>query len=318
MCFQLQKMTTRNSERRLVFNLPPRTLKSLITSVTLVAWLLGRDPTMRIICASYSEELAFKFSRDCRALMESSFYKRIFRRTRLNPRKTTERELETTLRGYRLATSVGGTLTGRGGDVLIVDDPMKANDANSESALNDAVEWFRGTALSRLDNPGSSLIIVTMQRLHVNDLSGVLIESGWPRMVLPAIATEPAEYHVADNEVYRREAGELLQPQRDSAEALESLKTEIGSRVFASQYQQNPVPPEGNMIRASWLARYDFTPGAKTFRRLVLACDPAGKAGARNDYTAIVICGFDKKDIHILHVARGHWTVLQCEITLRR
>ena len=172
-------MITGKRQPHLVINLPPRTLKSQLISVMLTAWLLGRKPGARIICASYSEELAFKFSRDTRTLMESPFFKRVFRHTRLNPKKTTERELETTRRGYRLATSVGGTLTGRGGDVLIIDDPVKAADANSELALSNAADWFRNTAMSRLDDPASSLIIVTMQRLHAKDLSGMLIEAGW-------------------------------------------------------------------------------------------------------------------------------------------
>jgi predicted phage terminase large subunit-like protein len=206
---------------------------------------------------------------------------------------------------------VGGTLTGRGGDILIIDDPTKANDADSELALTNTVEWFRNTALSRLDNPGSSLVIITMQRLHMNDLSGVLIEAGWPALVLPAIATEAKDYLVSEDEVYHRAVGDLLQPERDSLEKIESTKRDIGSRLFAAQYQQNPTPAEGNMIRADWLVRYDLVPSERKFRRVVLSCDPAGKAGARNDYTAITVCGFDKREIHLLHVARGHWTVLQ-------
>src|SRR5881227_1340099 len=177
------------ASNRLVLNLPPRTLKSQIVSTCLPAWILGRKPEARIICASYSEDLAHKFSRDCRALMESTFYKRVFGRTRLNPKKSTETEFETTHRGYRLATSVGGTLTGRGGDMLIVDDPIKANDANSQIALTGADEWFHNTALSRLDS-ADSIVILTMQRLHEKDLSGILIEKGWPNLAISAVATE--------------------------------------------------------------------------------------------------------------------------------
>ena len=113
-CYQIQQMVTGDARRRLVLNLPPRSLKSVIVSVALPAWLLGRDPTTRIICCSYSDQLAAKFSRDCRALIETPFYKRVFPQTRLNPKKTSEAEFETTDRGYRLATSVNGTLTGRG------------------------------------------------------------------------------------------------------------------------------------------------------------------------------------------------------------
>ena len=305
-------MVTGKSQPRLVINLPPRTLKSQLISVMLTAWLLGRNPGARIICASYSEELAFKFSRDTRTLMESPFFKRVFRHTRLNPKKTTERELETTRRGYRLAVSIGGTLTGRGGDALIIDDPVKGADANSDLALSNAADWFRNTAMSRLDDRASSLIILTMQRLHAKDLSGILIEAGWPSLVLPAIATEAADYCIAEDEVYHRPVGELLQPNRDSIEKIKSLQQLVGSRVFAAQYQQNPLPPEGNLIKASYLARrYDFSASERKFQRVVLACDPAGKAGLHNDYTAIVICGYDRNPIHVLHVSRGHWTVLQ-------
>jgi predicted phage terminase large subunit-like protein len=310
-CHHVQRMVTGEARKRLILNLPPRTLKSFIASVALPAWLLGRNPGSRIICASYSDELSTKFSRDCRALLGTPFYKRVFPGTRLNPQKASEGEFETTKRGYRLATSVGGTLTGRGGDVLVVDDPIKANDAESEVARRAAIEWFRNTALSRLDDPSESLVCIAMQRLHVDDLSGILIEQGWPRLVLPAIAVEAADYEIGEDEVYHRPAGQLLQPERDSAEAMEELKCEIGSRVFAAQYQQNPTPPDGNMIKAAWLGRYDAAPDRKSFQRVVLSCDPAGKAGAHNDYTAITIVGVQKQALHVLHVSRGHWTVMQ-------
>jgi len=310
-CYQVQQMVSGDARKRLVLNLPPRTLKSFIVSVALPAWLLGRVPSTRIICASYSDELAAKFSRDCRALLETPFYKRVFPQTRLNPKKAAEGEFETTRRGSRLATSVGGTLTGRGGDVLIVDDPIKANDADSEVARRGAIDWFRNTALSRLDDPAESLVCIAMQRLHVDDLSGILIEQDWPRLVIPAIAVEPADYRVSEDEVYPRPAGELLQPQRDGPAAIEELKREIGSRVFAAQYQQNPTPPDGNMIKAAWLGRYDSAPERQTFQRVVLSCDPAGKAGIRNDYTAITVVGVREKSLHVLQVSRGHWTVMQ-------
>jgi len=310
-CYAVEQMVMGENRNRFILNLPPRSLKSFIVSVCLPAWLLGRNPGARIICASYSRSLANKFSRECRALLETPFYMRVFPRTRLNPNKVTEDEFETTQGGYRLATSVGGTLTGRGGDILIIDDALKGDDANSQVARDGACEWLRGTALSRLDSPNDSLVIVTMQRLHQNDLAGTLIEQGWPCLAIPAIATEPADYLVAKDEIYHRPAGELLQPNRDSHEALEEIKLQVGSRIFASQYQQNPTPPDGNMIKATWPGQYDFSPKERRFRRMVLACDPAGKAGIHNDYTAITICGFDKREIYLLHVARGHWTVMQ-------
>jgi predicted phage terminase large subunit-like protein len=310
-CYAVELMVIGESRNRFVLNLPPRSLKSFIVSVCLPAWLLGRNPGEKIVCASYSRELANKFSRDCRALMGTPFYRRLFPRTRLDPKKSTEGEFETMRRGYRIATSVGGTLTGRGGGVLIVDDPLKADDVNSQVALGGANEWFRSTAVSRLDSPENSLIIVTMQRLHQMDLSGTLIEQGWPCLAIPAIAKEPADFLVGKDEFYHRPTGQVLQPDRDTLEALEEQKRSVGSRIWAAQYDQNPTPPEGNIIKAAWLVRYDFTPAERKFRRIVLSCDPAGKAGIHNDYTAITVCGFDSKQIYLLHVVRGHWTAME-------
>jgi len=310
-CYQLQQMLEGNVGKRLVLNLPPRTLKSFIVSTALPAWLLGRDPSARIICASYSEEFSTKFSRDCRALLETPFYARVFPGTKLNPKKASEVEFETTKRGYRLTTSVGGTLTGRGCGILLVDDPLNANDGESELARRSVIDWFRGTALSRLDDLSNSLIVIAMQRLHVDDLSGVMIEQDWPKLVIPAIAVEPTDYVKGEDDVYHRPTGELLQPQRDTPEALEELRRAVGSRVFAAQYQQNPTPPEGNMIKAEWLQRYDTVPERKKFTQVVLSCDPAGKAGANNDYTAMIVVGVQDKAFYVLAVSRGHWKVLQ-------
>jgi predicted phage terminase large subunit-like protein len=323
-CHHLQEMSrqletggsvmidTRAVSKHLVINLPPRSLKSFLVSIAWVAWMLGRNPNLEIICASYSEDLAHKFSRDCRVLMESRFYKRVFR-TRLNPRKSTETEFETTKRGGRLATSIGATLTGRGADIFIIDDPTKSNDAHSKVALEAANDWFRSTALNRRNNPAKTLMLVVQQRLHTNDLSGLLIDHGWPSLVMPAIATEAQDYAIADGEVYYRPAKELLQPDWDSLGELETTKAEIGSRNFAAQYQQNPTPPDGNMIKSSWLRRYHSVPPRDKFRSMVLSCDPAGKTNVSNDYTAMTVVGIDAKELYLLHVERGHWTVLEMQ-----
>jgi predicted phage terminase large subunit-like protein len=132
-------------------------------------------------------------------------------------------------------------------------------------------------------------------------------------LIIPAVATEAEDYAVADGEVYHRPAGELLQPDRDSPEVIEEIKRNVGSRMFATQYQQNPTPPDGNMIRASWLARYQSFPPRNKFRTVVLSCDPAGKASVRNDYTAMTVVGIDAKSLYVLHVSRGHWTVLEMQ-----
>jgi hypothetical protein len=152
--------------KRLIILMPPRNLKSICASVAFPAWLLGRNPTRKIICVSYNTELAAKHARDCRAVMNAAWYPSLFPSTRIDPAKSAEAEFMTTERGFRLATSTGGTLTGRGGDLLIIDDPMKPADAQSEPLRLQCQQWFSNTLLSRLDDKVNSSIVLVMQRLH--------------------------------------------------------------------------------------------------------------------------------------------------------
>jgi hypothetical protein len=180
--------------RRLIITVPPRSLKSICASVALPAFALGQDPSGNIICVSYSDDLSRKHGNDCRALMHSTMYRRIFR-TRISPLKDTEAEIRTTAGGSRLTTSVGGTLTGRGGNLLIIDDPLKPQDAQSESARDSLKQWYSNTLLSRLDHKSEGSIIVVMQRLHPDDLVGHLLEEGgWTHLNLPAIAETECKY----------------------------------------------------------------------------------------------------------------------------
>jgi hypothetical protein len=184
--------------KRLIVNLPPRSLKSHAVSVAFAAWLLGQNPAMQIICASYGQDLADKHARDCRLLMASNFYRRLFPRTRLSPEKQSVGEFMTTEQGFRMSTSVGGTLTGRGADQIILDDPLKPGDALSETRRNSVNEWYDSTLVSRLNNKQSGVIIIVMQRLHQDDLVGhVMGQEDWEVLSFPAIAEED-EVHVIE------------------------------------------------------------------------------------------------------------------------
>ncbi len=130
------------NERRLIINVPPRSLKSFICNIAWPSWLMGQNPRIKIISISYAQDLASKFSRDQRQLMSSDFYKQIFPKTRINPRKSGESEFETIAGGFRLATSTGGILTGRGADVIIIDDPIKPDDAYSEIQRVNCIRWI--------------------------------------------------------------------------------------------------------------------------------------------------------------------------------
>jgi len=160
--YQLERVR-RGKIRRLIINMPPRSLKSLTVSVSFPAFILGLDPTRRLICVSYSGDLAKKHANDFRAVLEAPWYRETFPNVRIGPYKNSETEIELTERGFRLSTSVGGTLTGRGGDMIIIDDPLKPDDAMSETKRTAANHWFTNTLLSRLDDKRTGAIIVVMQ-----------------------------------------------------------------------------------------------------------------------------------------------------------
>src|SRR4051794_18310457 len=146
--------------KRLIVCVPPRSLKSITASVAFPAYLLGRDPSCQIICVSYAQELADRFASDCRALMQSSMYKNTFPWTRLASQRPALQELVTTLRGRRLATSVGGVLTGLGADYLLVDDPLKPGDAVSDSLRKALNAWYSDTLSTRLDEKKDGRIVI--------------------------------------------------------------------------------------------------------------------------------------------------------------
>ncbi len=174
--------------KRLIINIPPRNLKSHCASIAFPAWLLGHDPSLQIICASYGQDLADKLALDTKKVMASSWYQEIFP-TRLAADKTSVSDFMTTARGGRMATSVGGVLTGRGADFIIIDDPMKPEDALSTTRRDGANNWYDSTAGSRLNDKNDGCIIVIMQRLHQDDLVGHLVaQGGWTVVSFPAIA----------------------------------------------------------------------------------------------------------------------------------
>jgi hypothetical protein len=162
--------------QRLAFALPPRSLKSIIISVAFPAWLLGHDPTARIICVSYGQDLADKMAHDCRQVMQSDWYRRLFPATVLAPKRQSLGAFETTLGGGRFSTSVGGVTTGFGGDFIIVDDPMKPEEALSDADRRRANDWIQHTLFTRLNDKRRGVIIIVMQRLHEDDVIGNLME----------------------------------------------------------------------------------------------------------------------------------------------
>jgi len=308
-CAMSQKLSelVRGSIRRLIINVPPRSGKSLLASVALPAFMLGQDPTCRIICASYSAELATKLARDCRTVMTDPSYGRFFPATVIAG-KNTETEIEAAHGGHRYATSVGGTLTARGGNLIIIDDPMKGDEAMSAAARERVWEWFTGTVRSRLDNKAEDAIVLVMQRLHVDDLTGRLLEhGGWEVLSIPAIAEEEEVLTIAPGVSHRRRPGDVLDPVREPRSVLDELREQLGSATFSAQYQQQPVPPEGALIKAEWIGTYQHTPPAGQRHYMVVqSWDCAYKSGQQNDYSACTtwLVRQDYEEAYLLNVWR--------------
>lgn len=294
----------RGNTKRLLITIPPRHLKSIAVSVAFVAWVLGHDPSRRFIVASYSNSLSDKFARMTHRVVNTAFFKRLFPKMVLSRQKNTPAEFETTQGGGRFATSVGGALTGYGVHYFIADDPHNASEIGSQARRKTVIEWFTGAVPSRLESKRDSVKIVIMQRLHEDDLAGHLSEEGgWTHLNLPAIAEEDQDIPIGDGVVHHRRPGELLNPDRESAEDLERVRREMGSIAFSAQYQQSPVPAQGNIVKRSWLRRYDKAPELTSGCQVVQSWDTASsRDGDYSACTTWLVAG--SKFFYLLHVYR--------------
>jgi len=293
--------------KRLIVNLPPRTLKSHVASVAFPAWLLGHDPSKQILCASYGQDLADKHARDCRTLMSSTFYRSLFPRTVLSQEKKAVEDFMTTRQGFRLSVSVGGPITGRGADIIIVDDPLKPEDALSEAQRTKTNDWYFNTLLSRLNSKENGVIIIVMQRLHQGDLVGEVTDrEHWDMLSLPAIAEQDESYPIEGplgNHLYVRKAGEALHPERDSIEIFRKIREAVGEYTFQSQYQQSPASREGGVIKREWIRFFEGF-SRRDMEYVLQSWDTANKGGEFNDYSVCTTWGTREGNFYLLDVFR--------------
>jgi len=303
---------------RLIVNVPPRTMKSLTTAVFWPAWDWLDHPYLRWLYASYASELSQRDSMKMRRLIKSKGgaeegtiferigYQGVLRLLSSDPWELTKDQdaktkYETTATGFRLATSVGAMATGEGGDRVVVDDALSAEQARSDAERIKANEWWSGTMSTRFNNAGAAAVIV-QQRLHEEDLTGYLLErGGWHHLCLPA-EYEPKHPFVYPDMVRlpdreetvegkddepevvvkpgrelpgdpRTEEGELLEPVRLGPAKLEELLREQGSYGYAGQLQQRPAPAEGGMFKKHWWKRFDAEAPLPMYTRLVVSWD---------------------------------------------
>ena len=277
---------------RLLITVPPRHLKSICTSVGFCAWALGKNPSLKIMTASYSGKLAEQHSHDFRRLVESDWYRRLFAAMRIDPKANRIAEIKTTRNGGRLAVSRGGSVTGFGADILIIDDLMKAEDARSQTERENAHAFFDGTLLSRLNDKGKGCVIVIQQRLHEDDVAGyVLAKGGYRHLNLPAIAETETTHALSFGDVHKRRIGDVLFPAREPRDVLERLRADMGAFAFSAQYQQDPIPPDGGHVDWTWFPVYDEPPPRERLLRVVQSWDLAITADPASDYSVCTTWG---------------------------
>jgi predicted phage terminase large subunit-like protein len=311
----------RGETTRLIINVPPRSLKSLCTNA-FVAFLLGHDPSAQIICASYAQSLADKHALDCSTILKSRFYRDLFPNTKLSPHRQSVQEFMTTRQGYRLSISVGGAVTGRGAEYVIIDDPQKADEALSNTRRRSVNDWFDNTLYSRLNDQKTGRIILVMQRLHEDDLVGHVLGLGehWKVIRFPAIAEEDETLKFQTPYgiwCYERRAGEPLHSARESLEVLNRIRETLGEYNFASQYQQTPAPLGGGMVKLGWFKRYTPEELPSKFEQVFQSWDTANKPTELSDFSVCTTWGVVDQHVYLLDVYRKRLSYPELKSALR-
>lgn len=269
---------------RLMVFMPPRHGKSQLVSIQFPAWFLGRNPDKRVLHASYSSHLSHRFSRLSRNLVASDGYGEIF--PEIRPAKDSRSVEAWDIDGHRgglISAGVGGSITGFGADLVIIDDPVKGvSEAHSECMREALKDWYRQDLRTRLEDKGR--IVICQTRWHEDDLSGWLLEEAkregesWEVLHFPALNGD----------------GSALWPEKFSVTELERLRRSIGSYAWEALYQGQPLPFGGGSLKRSWF-RMSFTEDVPFLRRFVLGVDLAVSAKTHADYTVAVPLGVDEE-----------------------
>ena len=293
--------------KRLIINVPPRHLKSHSASIAFPAWFLGHFPEKQVACVSYSQDFSDRLARRSRELMDSAFYQALFD-TRISRKRDTVADFETTDGGFRFSTSVGGGFTGRGADVIVIDDPLKADEALSDARREGVNAWFDNTLRSRLNRQAEGAIIIIMQRLHADDLVAHVQETEtWRILSFPAIAERDVTYAIRtpyENRQLVRKEGDILQPALTPSHILDNIRRTMTEYIFAAQYQQNPQPALGNIVKRKWLRFYTPKELPERFEITLQSWDTAVKDTQRSDFSVCTTWGVTNGKSYLLHVFR--------------
>ena len=309
---------TRGEISRLVINIPPRCMKSLLVSVFWPAWVWITQPQSRWLFASYAQQLSLRDSLLCRDVLQSPWYQKNWGdRFRLREDQNQKYRFNNNQKGFRLATSIGGLGTGEGGDYIVADDPHNVVDAESDLQRETVLKWWDQSMSTRGNDPRTVRHVVVMQRLHERDLTGHLREQGgYEHLCLP-MEFEPGRRCVTSLgwKDPRMREGQLLCPRRFAQKEVDELKRRLGLYGTAGQLQQRPAPLDGGLFKRSWFPTVVALPNG--YARRVRYWDLA--ATIDGDYTCGVLMSRTSDDTYYVEdVCRGRWTPSQRDAIIVR
>jgi len=289
--------------KRLIINVPPRHMKSISVAVALPAWTWATQPSKKFLYASYAASLSIRDSTKCRRLIDSPWYKAHFGdKFKLTDDQNQKQRFENDHTGYRIATSVGGALTGDGGDIICIDDPHNSIEADSSKVREGVLEWWDQAMQTRLNDPKTGAFVIIMQRLHEQDLTGHILanqlKGEWDHLMLPARyevgAPNPMRSSLGFTDP-RTEEGELLWPDRMDEKTLTNLERSLGSYAAAGQLQQRPSPKGGGILKASWWVPWEKEELPEV-SYVIQSWDTAFETKESSSYSARTTWGVFKKD----------------------
>lgn len=272
--------------RRLIINIPPRTTKSLLCTVTFPVWVWLQDPRKRFLFGSYADSLARKHSLLRRNLIQSPWFQKYWAKNfQLSDDQNLKSNFTNNKTGQMISAGLLGSITGEGGDYVVIDDPHNPKKANSDTERESSLIAFDQAWSTRLNDKKNGRIIVIMQRLHENDLTGHLLSknAGYVHLKIPQIAEQKTIYTFPlSGKELTRKAGELLHKERDGLAEIEQIKKDLGSFGFSGQQQQDPSPSGGGLVKRAWWRYYKALPSR--FDQTIISMDPTFKGDENNDY----------------------------------
>lgn len=304
---------TRGEIKKLLINVPPGLMKSLLSCVVWPSWEWGPKgmPNIRFMGASHDRELAIRDSLRMRRLIQSDWYQKLWP-IKLTSDQNQKLYFENSHTGWRVACAATA-MTGRRADRVAWDDPQKTADADTQAVIAEIETIFQKTLPTRLNDPVESARLIIMQRSGFKDASSHAIKSGYYHVMLPM---EFDKKRACVSVIYpdpRTEDGELLFPERFPREAVEEMKIDMGSMAYATQCQQLASPPGGNVIRTEWWQEYEELPkGLMSYRRMY--CDTALKTKESSDYSVFAVWGKAKNgNVYLIDILRGKWEAPELE-----